>query len=73
MHAPFRNVRIPWIVLGHDLQLRDNRIGFLDIAKIVEETLQTMNITPINELEAVTTSDAAARRIAEEKVKTITR
>lgn len=47
----------------------NNKIGFLDIAKIVEETLSTMNIQPLDTLEAVTTSDTAARRIASEKVK----
>lgn len=47
----------------------NSRIGFLDIAKIVEETLSAITIQPLDTLEAVTTSDAAARRIASEKVK----
>lgn len=47
----------------------NGRIGFLDIAKIVEETLAAMTIHPLDTLEAVTTSDAEARRIATEKTK----
>jgi 1-deoxy-D-xylulose-5-phosphate reductoisomerase len=47
----------------------NGKIGFLDIAKIVEETLAAMNISPLNDLEAVMTSDAEARRIAVEKTK----
>ncbi|NDE91537.1 MAG: 1-deoxy-D-xylulose-5-phosphate reductoisomerase [Alphaproteobacteria bacterium] len=49
------------------------RIGFLDIAKIVEETLQAMTITPLNDLEAVTTSDTDARRIATDKANACTK
>ncbi len=47
----------------------NGQIGFLDIAKIVEETLADSNISPLDSLEAVNTSDAAARRIAQEKTK----
>jgi 1-deoxy-D-xylulose-5-phosphate reductoisomerase len=41
------------------------RLGFLDIAKIVERTLETVENTVINSLEDVIAIDADARRIAE--------
>ncbi len=44
------------------------KIGFLDIAQIVEETLAQSNIAPIADLETVYASDAAARRLTEEKI-----
>ena len=45
------------------------RIGFLDIAQIVEDTLARVNNTPLSTLEALIASDAAARALAEGKVK----
>jgi 1-deoxy-D-xylulose-5-phosphate reductoisomerase len=46
------------------------RIGFLDIAGIVEDTLAATNSAPLNSLEVVTAADAAARKMAQEKVNT---
>jgi 1-deoxy-D-xylulose-5-phosphate reductoisomerase len=40
------------------------KIGFLDIARIVEETLGAATIAPLDNLEAVYVGDEAARRIA---------
>lgn len=49
------------------------RISFLDIARIVEETMTASDIAPIADLEIVYASDAAARRMAEELVQKGTR
>ncbi len=49
------------------------RIGFLDIAGIVEETLGSANIAPISDLETVYAADAAARQMAEDKVTKVKR
>ena len=40
-------------------------IGFLDIARVVEQTLDTIEIAPVNSLEAVLANDIAARRVAQ--------
>lgn len=45
------------------------RIGFLDIAKIVEDTLERANNAPLSTLESLIASDTAARAIAEERVR----
>jgi 1-deoxy-D-xylulose-5-phosphate reductoisomerase len=42
----------------------DGRLGFLDIAAVVERTLEKMSITPLNGLEDVWQMDTEARRIA---------
>jgi 1-deoxy-D-xylulose-5-phosphate reductoisomerase len=42
----------------------DGRLGFLDIAAVVERTLEKMSITPLNGLEDVWRTDTEARRIA---------
>lgn len=55
-----------------DAFLKD-RIGFLDIAQIVEDTLAAMNMAPLTDLEAVMAADATARRVAGEKVQATTR
>jgi 1-deoxy-D-xylulose-5-phosphate reductoisomerase len=44
------------------------RIGFLDIARIVERTLETVRNAPIATLSDVLDADAAARRSAEQQV-----
>ena len=44
------------------------RIGFLDIARIVERTLETVRNAPIGTLSDVLDADAAARRSAEQQV-----
>lgn len=44
----------------------DNRIGFLDIARIVEEVLSTMPATSLTNLDAVFAIDEQARRHADE-------
>ena len=41
------------------------RIGFLDVAEIVERTLAAVSGVPADDLEALTEADAEARRIAE--------
>jgi 1-deoxy-D-xylulose-5-phosphate reductoisomerase len=46
----------------------DGKIGFLDIARIVEDTLQTATIGPVNDIESIHASDNLARRIANEKI-----
>jgi 1-deoxy-D-xylulose-5-phosphate reductoisomerase len=40
------------------------KIGFLDIARIVEETLNVMNIVPLTTMEILMASDEAARRLS---------
>lgn len=42
-----------------------NKIGFLDIARIVEETLNSSNIGPLADLDTVYASDASARQMAQ--------
>jgi 1-deoxy-D-xylulose-5-phosphate reductoisomerase len=44
------------------------RVGFLDIARIVERTLETVRNAPIATLSDVLETDAAARRVADEQV-----
>ncbi len=46
----------------------EGKIGFLDIARIVEETLAAATIAPVNDIESIEASDQSARYIAEEKV-----
>lgn len=46
----------------------DRRIGFLEIAKIVEETLSSTSADPINSIDDVITADQEARLIAKEMV-----
>lgn len=41
-----------------------NQIGFLDIARIVEETLNSSNIGPLADLDTVYASDSDARQLA---------
>ncbi len=47
----------------------NNRIGFLDIATIVEETMGVCEIAPLDSLDTVNASDTDARRVASEKIK----
>lgn len=47
------------------------QIGFLDIARIVEETLSAIERSPLDNLEAVIINDTAARRVAAEKIRAI--
>ncbi|MBI3419231.1 MAG: 1-deoxy-D-xylulose-5-phosphate reductoisomerase [Proteobacteria bacterium] len=47
----------------------NGRIGFLDIARIVEETLAAANIAPLNDLESIHACDQSARRVAAEKTR----
>jgi 1-deoxy-D-xylulose-5-phosphate reductoisomerase len=42
----------------------DRRLGFLDIAEVVERTLERMPVAPLNRLEDVWQMDNEARRIA---------
>jgi len=42
----------------------DGRLGFLDIAEVVERTLERMPVTPLNRFEDVWQNDNEARRIA---------
>lgn len=42
----------------------NNKIGFLDIAKIIEKTLNTVSSTPIDTLEAILANDKITRQIA---------
>ncbi|MBL8671346.1 MAG: 1-deoxy-D-xylulose-5-phosphate reductoisomerase [Alphaproteobacteria bacterium] len=44
------------------------RIGFLDIAGLVEEALERLPSVPISTLEDVAAADAAARRFAQERI-----
>lgn len=46
----------------------DRRIGFLDIAAVVEDTLAAIPSTPIADLDAVAQADTEARRAAETNV-----
>ena len=46
----------------------DRRIGFLDIAAVVEDTLAVLPGTPIADLDAVAQADTEARRAAETNV-----
>jgi len=43
----------------------NNKIGFLEIAKIVERTLNTVQHTYITSLEAIVTNDKIARETAQ--------
>src|SRR5205085_11749288 len=43
----------------------DGRIGFLEIAETVERTLDTVSGAPAADLDALTSADTEARRIAE--------
>jgi 1-deoxy-D-xylulose-5-phosphate reductoisomerase len=47
----------------------DRRIGFLDIAAVVDETLERVAHVAIDALDAVAAADAEARRVAETRVK----
>ncbi|MDD5587193.1 MAG: 1-deoxy-D-xylulose-5-phosphate reductoisomerase [Alphaproteobacteria bacterium] len=49
----------------------DNRIGFLDIERVNEATMNHGPVAPLTDLEVLREADAAARRYAEEKVKKI--
>jgi 1-deoxy-D-xylulose-5-phosphate reductoisomerase len=46
----------------------DGRIGFLDIARIVEETMQAVNVAPLTDLDALMDADTAARAKAGELI-----
>ena len=46
----------------------DRRIGFLDIARIVEETMTAVPPSPLTDLEAVCAVDAEARAAAEARI-----
>jgi 1-deoxy-D-xylulose-5-phosphate reductoisomerase len=46
----------------------EGKIGFLDIAQIVEETLTAATIGPVNDIESIHASDESARRIAQENI-----
>jgi 1-deoxy-D-xylulose-5-phosphate reductoisomerase len=49
----------------------DKRIGFLDIERINEKTLNSMSISPLTDLDILREADQAARHFAEEKVKAV--
>ncbi len=49
----------------------DNRIAFLDIPKIISETLESMPVNTVNNLEDVIEADAAARRDAQQQVESL--
>ncbi len=44
------------------------RLGFLDIAEVIEETLEQLPSQPVHSFEALGEADADARRIAGELV-----
>ena len=46
----------------------NRRIGFLDIARIVEQTLEKMPSSPVEQLEHVLQTDQQARRVARELI-----
>lgn len=46
----------------------DNRIGFLDIVRTAEATLQRVGVTALTDLDVLAGVDAQARRVAEEEV-----
>jgi 1-deoxy-D-xylulose-5-phosphate reductoisomerase len=47
----------------------DRRIGFLEIARVVEETLERVDGAPARDLEELVDADADARRLAEAGLK----
>lgn len=49
----------------------DRRIGFLDIERIVEETLTALPHRPLRDLAAVREADAEARRVAADRIQAI--
>ncbi|OYV65141.1 MAG: hypothetical protein B7Z59_12465, partial [Acidiphilium sp. 37-67-22] len=46
------------------------RIGFLDIAAVVERTMQRLGAPPIGDLAAVLALDAEARAVADAELRT---
>ena len=53
---------------GGELALSAEAAGDLDIARIVEETLEQADIVPVTNLETIMACDEAARAFAEQKI-----
>ena len=60
-HSLIRHLQRGWSFL-------DGRIGFLDVAEVVEETLATVDGAPARDLEELVAADAEARRLASRRL-----
>jgi len=46
----------------------DNKVAFLDIPRIISETLESIPVSAVNNLQDVIEADLAARRVAQQKI-----